>query len=88
MCVSVSVSLCVYVCVCLCVCVCVCVCLCVCVCVYVCDCVCVCVCVQGQYVKWVAPGGSADLNGMLEGDHLIEVDGINVLEQTHHEVIK
>lgn len=41
---------------------------------------------QGQYVKWVAPGGPADLNGMLAGDHLIEVDEANVLEHTHHEV--
>ena len=42
---------------------------------------------QGQYVKWVAPGGPADLNGMLTGDHIIEVDEVNVLELTHHEVI-
>ena len=41
---------------------------------------------QGQYVKWVSPGGPADLNGMLTGDHIIEVDGVNVLEMSHHDV--
>lgn len=39
-------------------------------------------------MKWVAPGGPADLNGMLAGDHIIEVDEVNVLELTHHEVNK
>ena len=38
-------------------------------------------------MKWEAPGGPADLNGMLAGDHIIEVDDVNVLELTHHEVI-
>ena len=37
-------------------------------------------------MKWVAPGGPADLNGMLAGDHIIEVDEANVLELSHHEV--
>ena len=37
-------------------------------------------------MKWVSPGGPADLNGMLTGDHIIEVDGVNVLEMSHHEV--
>ena len=41
---------------------------------------------QGQYVKWVSPGGPADLNGMLTGDHIIEVDDVNILEMSHHEV--
>ena len=37
-------------------------------------------------MKWVSPGGPADLNGMLTGDHIIEVDGVNVVEMSHHEV--
>ena len=37
-------------------------------------------------MKWVSPVGPADLNGMLIGDHIIEVDGVNVLEMSHHEV--
>ena len=41
---------------------------------------------QGQYVKWVSPNGPADLGGMLPGDHVIEVDGFNVTEESHQKV--
>ena len=37
-------------------------------------------------MKWVSPGGPADLNGMLPGDHIIEVDDVNILELSHHVV--
>ena len=41
---------------------------------------------QGQYIKSVAPNGPADLAGMLPGDHVLAVDGVNVLSENHHKV--
>lgn len=43
--------------------------------------------VQGQYVKWVSPNGPAELSGMLTGDHVLEVDGVNVTEESHQKVL-
>ena len=37
-------------------------------------------------MKWVLPNGPADLAGMLPGDHMLEVDGVNVVEEAHHKV--
>ena len=34
-------------------------------------------------MKWVSPNGPADLAGLLPGDHVLEVDGDIVTEQTH-----
>lgn len=41
---------------------------------------------QGQYVKWVSPNGPADLAGLLPGDHVLQVDGFDVVEETHQKV--
>ena len=38
-------------------------------------------------MKWVLPNGPADLAGMLCGDHLLEVDGVNVTNEPHQKVI-
>lgn len=41
---------------------------------------------EGQYVKSVGPNSIADLAGMLAGDHVVAVDSINVIGETHHQV--
>ena len=41
---------------------------------------------QGQYIKAVFPGEPADLAGMLNSDHVLEVDDVDVTEMTHMEV--
>lgn len=43
---------------------------------------------KGQYVKWVSPNGPADLAGLLPGDHVLYVDGFNVMEETHQKVVE
>lgn len=41
---------------------------------------------QGQYIKAVFKGGPADLAGMLDGDHILEVDGTDVKGMSHMKV--
>lgn len=41
---------------------------------------------DGQYVKSVSPNSSADLAGMFAGDHIVGVDGENVISLSHHQV--
>ena len=41
---------------------------------------------QGQYIKSVFEAGPAELAGMLPGDHVLEVDGIDVTEMSHIKV--
>ncbi|CAI8050660.1 Na(+)/H(+) exchange regulatory cofactor NHE-RF1 [Geodia barretti] len=43
---------------------------------------------KGQYIKAVFPGEPADLAGMLNSDHVLEVDGVDVTEMTHMEVVE
>ena len=43
---------------------------------------------HGQYVKTVNPKTPAYHAGMLTGDHVIEVDGVNVERMTHQEVVQ
>ncbi|KAK2815819.1 hypothetical protein Q5P01_026286 [Channa striata] len=41
----------------------------------------------GQFVRKVEPGSSADLAGLRPGDRLVEVNGENVENETHHQVV-
>lgn len=41
---------------------------------------------EGQFIKSVAPNSPADLAGMLPFDHVVGVDGVIVIGETHHQV--
>uniref|UniRef100_A0A3B4ETU0 Na(+)/H(+) exchange regulatory cofactor NHE-RF n=1 Tax=Pundamilia nyererei TaxID=303518 RepID=A0A3B4ETU0_9CICH len=41
----------------------------------------------GQFIRKVEPGSSADLAGLRPGDRLVEVNGENVENETHHQVV-
>ncbi|KAF3687346.1 Na(+)/H(+) exchange regulatory cofactor NHE-RF2 [Channa argus] len=41
----------------------------------------------GQFVRKVEPGSSADLAGLRPGDRVVEVNGENVENETHHQVV-
>lgn len=41
---------------------------------------------DGQYIKSVTTNSPADLAGMLAGDHVLQVDGVSVAGETHHQV--
>ncbi|XP_055014429.1 Na(+)/H(+) exchange regulatory cofactor NHE-RF2-like [Boleophthalmus pectinirostris] len=41
----------------------------------------------GQFIRKVEPGSCADLAGLRAGDRLVEVNGENVENATHHEVV-
>ena len=41
---------------------------------------------DGQFIKSVAPNSSADLAGMIVFDHVVGVDDVVVLGETHHQV--
>lgn len=41
---------------------------------------------SGQYIKSVAENSSADLAGILAGDHILAVDGSDVTKESHHQV--
>ena len=43
---------------------------------------------NGQYIKSLNANGPAIQAGMLAGDHVIEVDGVNVEKLTHQEVVQ
>ena len=43
---------------------------------------------DGQYIKTITPNSPADLAGMLAGDHVVGVDGVIVIGETHHQVSK
>ncbi|XP_040000978.1 Na(+)/H(+) exchange regulatory cofactor NHE-RF2 [Xiphias gladius] len=41
----------------------------------------------GQFIRKVEPGSSADLAGLRPGDRVVEVNGENVENETHHQVV-
>ncbi|XP_076584925.1 NHERF family PDZ scaffold protein 2 [Chaetodon auriga] len=41
----------------------------------------------GQFIRKVEPGSSADLGGLRPGDRVVEVNGENVENETHHQVV-
>lgn len=40
----------------------------------------------GQFIGKVVPGSSADMAGLRPGDRVVEVNGENVENETHHQV--
>ncbi|XP_029368091.1 Na(+)/H(+) exchange regulatory cofactor NHE-RF2 [Echeneis naucrates] len=41
----------------------------------------------GQFIRKVEPGSSADLAGLRSGDRVVEVNGENVENEAHHQVV-
>ncbi|XP_059205302.1 Na(+)/H(+) exchange regulatory cofactor NHE-RF2-like [Centropristis striata] len=42
----------------------------------------------GQFIRKVEPGSSSDLAGLRPGDRVVEVNGENVENETHHQVVE
>ena len=42
---------------------------------------------NGQYVKTISDTGAAKRAGLLVGDHIVEVDRVNVEGETHQQVV-
>ena len=43
---------------------------------------------EGQFIGCVEAGSPAENAGLKEGDKLIEVNGVNVLRETHFQVVE
>lgn len=43
---------------------------------------------QGQFIGKVDPGSAADAAGLKLGDRIVEVNGHNVVEETHKQVVQ
>ncbi len=42
---------------------------------------------QGQHIEAVTPGGPADLAGIRVDDHILQVDGVDISEDSHKQVV-
>lgn len=42
---------------------------------------------MGQFVGKIDPGSPAEHAGLLEGDRIIEVNGVNILSETHRQIV-
>ncbi|KAG1955984.1 Na(+)/H(+) exchange regulatory cofactor NHE-RF2 [Pimephales promelas] len=41
-----------------------------------------------QFIRKIEPGSPSDLSGLRSGDRVVEVNGVNVEEETHHQVVE
>nr|XP_039248157.1 multiple PDZ domain protein-like [Styela clava] len=43
---------------------------------------------EGELIKEIVPGGAAEIGGLRNGDRIIEVNGSNVVGESHEQIVK